>query len=206
MPLDSLFSGCDVIRDLSTDVPSVWHDLLAIPRRAALLLITESLGLSQGSCLSDAIVSSGDFGVIAPRRRRDRLDSRMWTLAIMYSQSHSLLFNCPASDFLKCSMGTPYTYLRVVTQLGSLRFDKYSGHLIWPAMMQQIASDIHLVTDSHDVLPYFDHKTGDYDCWLDGDYSTTYFFNHETVSFNKYSQGEFGTWLEKRFKEYAMTA
>jgi len=86
-----------------------------------------------------------------------------------------------------------------------MRFDQQSGGLIWPAVVEKTANDVRLAqidaSTSKDFLPYYDHKTGDFDGWRDGDFNTSFVFNHETCKLEKYCDGGFVKWMEQRFED-----
>jgi hypothetical protein len=203
--LNGLFPANDVLRSDAPDLPTAWGYLISVPRHDALLMITGCLGLTESSDMGKAIIGALDFGFIAPRRHRERRDIRLWSLAIMYEPSRALLFGCPTADCLMHGRHLPSDYLEIVTRLGNLRFDVHSGVLIWPALVESMANHIALAMSdgipAKDLLPFYDHKTGDYDCWLSNDFARSYTFNHERCDLQEFCDGGLVGWMQKRFYE-----
>ena len=204
MSLNRLFPGQEVYRSPDAAIPSLWGHLLSLPRQQALSSVAETLGVGELSRMSMSVRSAIDFGIVAPSRRRGRKDARMWTLAVLYDPSRALLFGYPAADAVSTTINLPREYLQVVSKLGNMRFDQHSGVLIWPAFIEQTANDIRLARmDANETLlmPFFDHKSGDYDCWLNRDFGNAFFFDHESCTLEEYCDGGFTTWMQQRFDD-----
>jgi hypothetical protein len=205
MSLNQLFSSHEIIRSPSTEIPPPWDHLFSMKIEQALTWVTDCLNLSESSRMASKLKSATDFGVVAPARRRERAHARMWTLAIMYAPTRALLFGCPTSNFLSTGLDLPLQYLQVVTKLGNMRFDQYSGVLMWPAFIEKTSADICLATSGSlsmiRPIPFFDHRSGDFDCWNDRAFATSFVFSHESGAYEKYSDAGFSGWMEKRFEE-----
>jgi hypothetical protein len=205
MSLDRLFPDHEIYRSLHPDVPSLWRHLIALPLQEALVLVGEYLSITEPSRMYRTIGAATDLGILAPRRKRERRNARTWTLAVLYAPSRALLFGCPTPDLLYSTFDLPREYIEVVTKLGNMRFDQHAGVLIWPAFVEKTANDICLAqSDSSPVpplMPFYDHKTGDFDCWLDREFTTSFVFNHESCKLQKYCDGGFVTWMQQRFED-----
>lgn len=205
MNLNPLFPAHEIIRSPAANVPAVWAHLLTVPRAAALCSIADCLGLTEASQMRGDILGAADLGIAAPRRRRDRRDTRLWTLAILHAPFRTMLFGCPVDAFLASDVVLPEPYTRIIRNLGNLRFERYSGQLMWPASIEKAASDIDLAmatsASPSPLVPFYDHKTGDFDCWLGKEYDTVYVYSHESHGYEEYSAGGFVSWMEKRYQE-----
>lgn len=205
MSLSHLFQDHEIIRDGTSEVPALWSHLLRGSRDVALSWISDCMGLNESSRMGKSVRDALDLGIIAPRRRRDKQSVRLWTLAVMYSPTQALLFDCPSQDVIYASITLPGQFVRIAVSLGSLRFDLYSGHVLWPAGVETVASNISQAIGesipSIRVIPFYDHGTGDFDCWLENDFDSTVTYYHETCTYREYSKLGFVGWMERRFQE-----
>jgi len=127
-------------------------------------------------------------------------------LALQFADDLAMLFDAPSSEYFDSGTSSPDEYLKVIRSLGACHFTQFSGHILWPPLIAQvgheIASLLHDHTTPSDIKPFFDHQTGDYDCWMDTNYDNVFYFAHETIAMKHYSQGGFANWFEKRFLEF----
>jgi len=197
--------GHEIIRSPSSEVPTIWSHLVSAKPDNAFDWIVGCLGLPKSSTMAQSIRAATDLGIVIPRKKRDRRIASLWTLAVMYTASRALLFSCPDPTKFATDLVLPGDYLNVVANLGALRFHQSSGDLVWPAGVRSISSQLCVATSGlhSDPTPYpfYDHHTGDFDCWLDCNFSTAFVFNHESSQYYKYCDGGFSEWMHRRFSE-----
>jgi hypothetical protein len=196
--LERTFPSNELIRTGQQDVPIIWRSLLAVSVTEAVARVCEILQLRGDSPLSKALSSAHDFAAVAPARRRDRAKFHMWRFAIIYSQHQTFQFYCPRDDFPVNTLRVDEHYARIVTLLGIFQFHVASGIVMWPLESQRTA-ELLTVQTGIELIPFYNHKTGDFDCWTPGSFDTTFTFSHETNSVSEYSRGGFAAWIEKRF-------
>jgi hypothetical protein len=205
MALEQLFSGHEILRVPHNIMPATWQTLLSIPLDQALTSICECLSLGVDAFARVMLFKATDIGVAVPKRRRDRKDVRLWTLAVLYTPSKAMLFSCPTLDFLRTTCALPPVLGGVAKDLGALRFDQFSGRLIWPALIEKLGQDIRSALDDHQTIdtpyPFYDHGTGDYDVWFSTEIEKTWQYNHENHTFKPYSVGGFPEWFDRKFRE-----
>jgi hypothetical protein len=129
----------------------------------------------------------------------------MWRLAVQYSPRLALVFCAASPDFLNFQQDLPEEFRKIAADLGSLHFSQFSGHLIWPSFIPETSCELQTRFDldpAEPVSAFFDHHTGDYDCWKAHDSFDAWYLDHETATMSLYSTGGFPQWLEKRFQEH----
>ncbi|MBY0371055.1 hypothetical protein K2X33_10235 [bacterium] len=209
MSIETLFPMCDVVRTASDELPTDWNESLSLPKQQALNRISDFMCLAASSPMRRLMAASLEIGAIVPRGKKGRHDKRLWKLGILYSQSRVLLFSFPHTDFLRRTIEMPSQYRELVSKLGAFGLDQYSGQSIWPSAMEKLCADIRLFLSAPSsakiLVPFYDHKTGDFDCWLNGEADEVWTFDHESCVLHLYCAGGFSAWIEKRFCEtYSM--
>jgi hypothetical protein len=151
------------------------------------------------------LLGAVDVAALLPKGARRRRDKRTWRLAIQLTDDHVFLFNAPVPEFLRASAGLPATYVRLVSALGTFGFSRFSGRTIWPNLIWPTSKDVErALRDAamfSPVMAFYDHGTGDYDCWVGGSYTAVWSYDHEDSTLVRYSTGGLVGWFEKRFGE-----
>jgi hypothetical protein len=204
MSLTDLIPNSEVITSPVSGLPPDWSRLLTMSRGDALGDIADCIGLGQRSQTRGQILGATELAILIPRRKKDSRSPKTWTLAVQFEDTLAMLFNLPSAEMLKTSTGLPASYLETVSRLGACHVNQFSGHLIWPWFVERTAHEIaSSITDASQrhIVPFYDHHTGDYDCWLSEDFGAVWCFEHEKCSFRPYTVGGFGEWFDKTFQQ-----
>lgn len=113
-----------------------------------------------------------------------------------------LLFSSPQGAQTHSNHEYPSEYIAILQELGPCQFSVNSGSLLDLAQINERANVITgTVIDQDDVglvLPFFDHRTGDYDCWRNKSHRDVWFFDHEAATLTRCFAGKFPEWFEWR--------
>lgn len=205
MRLEEVFPDCDVYRDPSAIEAGRWEELFRLPLPQALQRINELLELPSSSTTAKAIVGSTDIGLLLPKRASVRRRPGTKRLAVQYGARHVMLFHSPREDRLICGLSLNESYLSVVAKLGAWQFSQTSGRLVWPSVIESLVTRLS-AQQPHNLLPFFDHGTGDYDCWANDDLDVAWYFDHETESVTDLGTRGFGAWCDRRFADQLMAS
>jgi len=201
MKLPGMFPECSVRSDPASDFPSAWNQMLADGPNHAGNRVSDRFELPQGSNTRAMLSDVVEIGVLVPRKKKDSKNQCTWRLCLLLPHEHAVFFYFPAMQFLSAQFESPAQYREVATCLGALQFSRFSGRLIWPTFVEEKSRQISQLC-SRRVIPFFNHLTGDYDCWVDDGFSDTWSYDHETCRLNLYSTGGFAQWFDKRFTFY----
>jgi hypothetical protein len=198
----AIFPQFDVLHSPLEGMPLEWARLISTPNREHLERLGAILGLAEQSVARRALASCHDVGMLVPKRQRDKGNRRMWELGLLYDSVHAMLFSFPDSEFLQGCTDVSPQYFHALSTLGAFRFHQDSGRVIWPFVIPKISNNLAAAMGDQQprsITPFYDHLTGDYDCWLDRDFDTTWHYAHETQRLTRYASGCFGVWIERRF-------
>jgi hypothetical protein len=202
MTIESIYPRFDIVREMSAEFPEAWRVILAAPESEAMNELRALLGIVQTSEVWTRIAAATEIGVLIPKRKRERGDHRLWQLAVAYAGYHAMSFAYPSSEFLTTSQQLPADYVRVVSMLGALQFDSHLGRTIWPCRIEECGMQLSTsesIVGRYHLIPFFDHGTGDFDCWTDTRFDTVVTFDHERSNVQPCCNGNFPVWLTHRF-------
>jgi hypothetical protein len=199
-----MFPDTDLVRSPVPGTPPLWQELFSTQREIGLAHLADAMSLPSQSTFRQTIMCAQDFAMVLPRRKRQKKQIRMWYLAVQYSPSQALFFHPPTPQLLACRDEFSEEYQRIISSLGSLRFSESSGHLMCPSFIAEDSANLQQRYGRawpEPVHAFFDHHTGDYDCWKGRDFGKVWYLDHETGEMTLYSTGGFPVWLEKMFED-----
>jgi hypothetical protein len=198
--LKSFFLDCSSVAASNQELPPEWNTVLTRGPSEAGKHVADLLELAADSTIRERLRRSSEIGVFAPKRKRDARNRRTWRLGLL-ERLEPLIFYMPSVEYMyddeeEC----PPEYIRLVRHMGALRFGVSSGRLLWPSQITAVSRQIRDTLDSgHAVTAFYDHETGDYDCWTQSADREYYTFDHESRELSKLGLGRFGSWFELRF-------
>jgi hypothetical protein len=204
MGLAALFPNRDVVSSPTEAPCAKWSQLLSMERVSARSAIADSVGIPTSSTLGQLIRCDGELGLLIPKRRRDRNRSQMRALAIQLTPKYAMLFYRPAGEAFRETSLVPEAYLTLSREMGICRFTQYSGALLWPweaaEAKVQISGLLKNRSEYTESIPFFDHGTGDFDCFSDSTGGDVVCFLHERGEFVPVISGPFTNWFEYRLR------
>ena len=197
MSLNKLFPNYEIKKDEDSSYNAFWCYLLSIELNQIGREVIALTGISNET-LKNVLSSTKDVAVLVPKRKKDKRNPKMRKLALLFS-NFCMTFSAPLPDLLNNSSYYPIQYQDIIRKIGIVKFTQFSGTLLWPHLIPQVSQRLLSVANrNNEIVVFFDHHTGDYDCWLDGDFNDVWTYNHETNSFDYFSGGGFAGWFEKR--------
>jgi hypothetical protein len=193
----SLFPSDDFSEGDPAGVTARWQSASHIEPAEVGESLSDTLGLSQQSLARSTLKSAVRCGVLTPKRTRDRNNSLMWRFLIAWDDRHFLTFHHPTMQTSLLACNHPPQYDVLVSEWGALRFGRLSGSILWPHEVVSLRNELKI-----EAYPFFDHATGDYDCWDEHDPTEVYTFDHERGILDLTSGGTFGMWFEARLLNY----
>ncbi len=201
MGLEQIFRSDSVIRQPEADTPEKWREFVDVATVAAIELVFSFLPTAVKSRMAARCREATDLGLIPPSSLRDRRNAKLWKLALAYSETDAIWFNYPGDEFLIHRVFLPPDYLCLVSRLGAMHFGRVSGVLLWPRAIENARSSLTLWAQTQ-LVPFYSHGTGDFDCWRAEDYSSIVFHDHETGADTQVCSAGLAAWIEVRFAEH----
>jgi hypothetical protein len=205
MRLTQMFPTHDVVAGSRDDISPAWKRVLEMDNESARRAIIGMLGLPSDTRGARVIERGGEVALLVPKRKRDARNPRMWSLAIQLNDRYAMTFNNPSSELVPKIGGLPDVYVDLVSGIGVCQFTQSSGRMIWPARIPDVQQRIHpllsVALQNSEALPFYDHITGDFDCFVGDRPIEIVSFYHERGDFEHLLTGAFWEWLERRLLE-----
>jgi hypothetical protein len=202
MSVDSLFPEAEIVRAARQEFPPAWKQLLKVRRSVALKKVCDCIGLKSDSILYQAILSCQDLAVTVPQDPEDQNDPNLWALVIEVRNGIGMLFSFPNPKLNLEDYEFPIEYLRICRDLGLCHFSQYSGTFDNPQTIVEFGRQelLPMTTEPsvRHIEPFFVEGTGDYCCWINKDYHSVWYWDHETGEITKEpGVSDFVSWFEK---------
>jgi len=195
--LKTIFPHMELISPSDFSIPDSWNDLLVGSLEHSLQQLEEMLGLVEGSESSDLLRSTKSMGLLIPRKKRLR-KKKKGRLAIELPNGHVFYFEWPNSHGLELY---PDSFQNVLKNVGRIVFSQSGGEMLTGASLHQTSEMIRStmleaqVMPPEEILTFYSHRTGDYSCWLDGDFSEIFYYDHELNELEHCCGGDFSSWF-----------
>ncbi|QDU95671.1 hypothetical protein [Lignipirellula cremea] len=205
MTLENIFPDFEVIREPTEGFPPEWNRLLGMSPVASLSAICDCMGLGAETKVRSIVTSSSDIAILRPKRKRDKNLPYFRRLGVTTAADLAMYFTPPAK--VETTHRYPPGYTTLVESIGPLYFTQFGGNILSPLQIQNAREQIRTSIEfegsiRNSLVPFYDHETGDFDCWQDDDCMECVFFDHETQDLTFISRGEFSNWIEKRFLSF----
>lgn len=202
MRLDSLFPDYEMLSSSIDRLPNEWNRLLAIGRGPAMAEVCECIGLERGSRTWQLLAAEREWGILVPKRKRSRNRVHMWRLALQISDELATYFTPISST--RCLGEYPRGLIALSELIGVCHFTQYGECLLTTEQIDAVSHEVNarmaFEDRREDVLTaFFDHGTGDYDCWRGADRLNVFYYDHETCDLSLFCSNGFAQWFDKRF-------
>ncbi len=192
--LSEILATHEMVGAAHLSLPEAWRPLLALAPNDAGRAIAERIGLDAEHEAAAMLASAIHVGVLVPKRKRAK--DRDARLALFVTARHAVLFRPPEESSARFSEG----YNRVLTTLGPCEPSQVSGRMLSRSELDEACDYVRERVENNDgtigaITAFYDHGTGDYDFWLDGEWDQAYWLDHETGEYEPSHRGGFASWL-----------